>query len=82
MQTPSLAARLADLVGTTPAAAYDLNAACAGYCYAVAQADALVRTGVAVERVVVRSREADASESVIAAWRGRGGVARSTAPSA
>lgn len=53
MQTPSLAARLADLVGTTPAAAYDLNAACAGYCYAVAQADALVRTGVAEHVLVV-----------------------------
>ncbi|WP_424467795.1 beta-ketoacyl-ACP synthase III [Pseudoclavibacter helvolus] len=53
MQTPSLAARLADLVGTTPAAAYDLNAACAGYCYAVAQADALVRSGVAEHVLVV-----------------------------
>ena len=43
--TPSLAARLADALGATPAAAYDISAACAGYCYGIAQADALVRSG-------------------------------------
>jgi 3-oxoacyl-[acyl-carrier-protein] synthase-3 len=44
-QTPSMAAVVADRVGANPAAAYDLNAACAGYTYAVAQADALIRAG-------------------------------------
>lgn len=52
-QTPSMAALVADHVGATPAAAYDLNAACAGYCYAVAQADALVRSGQAKYVLVV-----------------------------
>ncbi|MET0976512.1 MAG: beta-ketoacyl-ACP synthase III [Leifsonia sp.] len=44
-QTPSMAAVVADNVGANPAAAYDLNAACAGYTYAIAQADALIRAG-------------------------------------
>ncbi|MEY9953641.1 beta-ketoacyl-ACP synthase III [Leifsonia sp. EB34] len=52
-QTPSLAAVLADRVGANPAAAYDMNAACAGYAYAVAQADALIRTGQAHYALVV-----------------------------
>ncbi|KRC51028.1 3-oxoacyl-ACP synthase [Leifsonia sp. Root227] len=52
-QTPSLSAVLADRVGANPAAAYDMNAACAGYAYAVAQADALIRTGVAHYALVV-----------------------------
>lgn len=52
-QTPSLAAVLADRVGANPAAAYDVNAACAGYAYAVAQADALIRAGVAHYALVV-----------------------------
>lgn len=46
-QTPSGAAVLADRLGATPAAAYDISAACAGYCYGVGQADALVRSGAA-----------------------------------
>ena len=52
-QTPSMAAVLADRVGSTPAAAYDINAACAGYAYAIAQADALIRTGAAHYALVV-----------------------------
>ena len=52
-QTPSIAALVADHVGATPAAAYDLNAACAGYCYVVAQADALIRSGQAKYVLVV-----------------------------
>ncbi len=52
-QTPSLAAVLADRVGANPAAAYDMNAACAGYAYGIAQADALIRTGQAHYVLVV-----------------------------
>jgi 3-oxoacyl-[acyl-carrier-protein] synthase-3 len=52
-QTPSLAAVLADRVGANPAAAYDVNAACAGYAYGIAQADALIRAGVAHYALVV-----------------------------
>lgn len=51
--TPSMAAQLADRLGIAPAPAYDISAACAGYCYAVAQADALVRSGLAHYVVVV-----------------------------
>jgi 3-oxoacyl-[acyl-carrier-protein] synthase-3 len=46
-QTPSVSAIVADRVGANPAAAYDVNAACAGFSYAVTQADALVRAGAA-----------------------------------
>lgn len=46
-QTPSGATLLAELVGATNAAAYDISAACAGYCYGIAQADSLVRSGTA-----------------------------------
>lgn len=52
-QTPSVSAIVADRIGANPAAAYDINAACAGFTYAVAQADALIRAGVAHYAVVV-----------------------------
>ncbi|GAA4193033.1 ketoacyl-ACP synthase III [Gryllotalpicola kribbensis] len=53
VQTPSMAAVLADRIGATPAAAYDLSAACAGYAYGIAQADALIRAGAARYVLVV-----------------------------
>ncbi|MBD7958591.1 ketoacyl-ACP synthase III [Microbacterium sp. Sa4CUA7] len=53
MQTPSVAAIVADRIGANPAAAYDVNAACAGFAYAVAQADALIRAGAAHYAVVI-----------------------------
>lgn len=52
-QSPSVAAIVADQVGANPAAAYDLNAACAGFAYGVTQADALIRAGAATYVVVV-----------------------------
>ncbi|MEO7121623.1 MAG: 3-oxoacyl-ACP synthase, partial [Lacisediminihabitans sp.] len=52
-QTPSMAAVVADRIGANPAAAYDTNAACAGFSYAVTQADALIRSGAAHYAVVV-----------------------------
>lgn len=52
-QTPSAAAELAYRIGATPAAAFDISAACAGYCYGIAQADALVRSGQAKYVLVV-----------------------------
>lgn len=52
-QTPSIAAIVADRVGANPAAAFDLNAACAGFAYGVAQADALIRAGAAEYALVV-----------------------------
>jgi len=52
-QTPSMAAVVADRVGANPAAAYDSNAACAGFSYGVTQADALIRAGAAHYALVV-----------------------------
>ena len=52
-QTPSMAAVVADRVGANPAAAYDTNAACAGFSYAVTQADALIRSGGAHYALVI-----------------------------
>jgi len=51
--TPSAAASLADRLGATPAPAFDISAACAGYCYGIAQGDALVRSGAASYVLVV-----------------------------
>ena len=51
--TPSAATLLAELVGANPAPAFDISAACAGYCYGIAQADALVRSGMAKFVLVV-----------------------------
>lgn len=50
--TPGGAPVLADRLGIT-AAAFDISAACAGYCYGISQADALVRSGNARNVLVV-----------------------------
>jgi 3-oxoacyl-[acyl-carrier-protein] synthase-3 len=52
-QTPSMAAVVADRVGANPAAAYDTNAACAGFSYGITQADALIRSGAAHYALVI-----------------------------
>lgn len=51
--TPSMASLAAHRLGLTPAAAFDISAACAGYVYGVAQADALVRSGVCDHVLVI-----------------------------
>ncbi len=56
-QTPAGAAIVAARLGANPAAAYDISAACAGYCYGVAQADALVRSGVARNVLVIAAEK-------------------------
>ncbi|MFT3970147.1 MAG: beta-ketoacyl-ACP synthase III [Micropruina sp.] len=55
-QTPSLAAKLAHRLGTN-GAAYDISAACAGFCYGLAQAEALVRSGAARYALVLGVEE-------------------------
>ena len=55
-QTPSMAAKLAHKLGTN-GAAYDISAACAGFCYGLAQAEALVRTGAARYALVIGVEE-------------------------
>ena len=52
-QTPAASAIIADRIGANPAAAYDISAACAGYTYGIAQADALVRSGSARNVLVI-----------------------------
>lgn len=45
LQTPALAAKLAHLLGTQAPAAFDISAACAGFCHAVGLASDMVRSG-------------------------------------
>ena len=51
--TPSLAAKLTEVIGATPAPAYDISASCAGFTYGIAQADAFIRAGLAKYVLVV-----------------------------
>ncbi|MCB1274739.1 MAG: ketoacyl-ACP synthase III [Leucobacter sp.] len=51
--TPSMASLAAHRLGLTPAAAFDISAACAGYVYGVGQADALVRAGTCKNVLVI-----------------------------
>jgi len=52
-QLPAIAPRIAHALGTDGAAAFDLAAACAGFCYGLAQAVALVRDGSAEYVLVI-----------------------------
>jgi 3-oxoacyl-[acyl-carrier-protein] synthase-3 len=47
LQTPAVATLIADELGATPAAAFDISAACAGFCHGVALASDMVRAGTA-----------------------------------
>jgi 3-oxoacyl-[acyl-carrier-protein] synthase-3 len=51
--TPSMASLLAERIGATPAAAYDISAACAGYAYGIAQADSFIKSGIAEYVLVI-----------------------------
>ena len=53
MAFPSTAAILADLLGATDAAAYDLSAGCTGFMYALAQGYGMVAAGLAKRALVV-----------------------------
>jgi len=52
-QTPAIATRIAVEVGAPTAAAFDVSAACAGFCYGIAMANDLVRGGSAPYVLVV-----------------------------
>ncbi|MEV6926598.1 beta-ketoacyl-ACP synthase III [Dactylosporangium sp. NPDC051485] len=54
-QSPAAAPRVAELIGARDAAGLDIHAACAGFTYALAIADAAVRAGQADRVVVVGS---------------------------
>jgi 3-oxoacyl-[acyl-carrier-protein] synthase-3 len=83
--TPSAAANLADRLGATPAPAFDISAACAGYCYGIAQGDALVRSGAADYVLVVGAEKLsdviDNSERTISFLLGDGAGAVVIGPS-
>lgn len=50
---PNAAAQVADRLGTPAAGAFDLNAACAGFCYAVGVASDLIKAGSAGKVLVI-----------------------------
>ena len=53
LQTPSAAAAVAHRLGTAHAAAFDVSAACAGFCYGVSMANDMVRGGSAKYVLVI-----------------------------
>ncbi|WP_190111279.1 beta-ketoacyl-ACP synthase 3 [Streptomyces cinnamoneus] len=52
-QSPAAAPQVATAVGARAAAAFDIHAACAGFCYGLAVADGLIRAGTARHVLVV-----------------------------
>jgi 3-oxoacyl-[acyl-carrier-protein] synthase-3 len=54
---PHASTQIASLLGIHAPGAFDLNAACAGFCYAIAAADQAVRTGAARNVLVVGSEK-------------------------
>ena len=53
VQTPSLAAIVAAELGCVDAAAFDISAACAGFCYGIGMAESLVRSGAATHVLAI-----------------------------
>jgi len=83
--TPSLAALVAERVGANPAPAYDISAACAGYTYGIAQADAFIRSGLAHYVLVIGAEKlsdfAKPSDRTISFLLGDGAGAAVVGPS-
>lgn len=52
-QTPAIAPSIAVELGATGAAAFDISAACAGFCYGIELAQGMVRTGSALYVLVI-----------------------------
>ncbi|HSS67005.1 MAG TPA: beta-ketoacyl-ACP synthase III [Nocardioidaceae bacterium] len=53
MQTPAVATLIADELGANPAAAFDISAACAGFCHGISLASDMVRSGSAKHVLVI-----------------------------
>ena len=53
LQTPAIATAIAYELGTDQAAAFDISAACAGFCHGLALADQMVRGGGAGHVLVI-----------------------------
>ncbi|MEV5748654.1 beta-ketoacyl-ACP synthase III [Actinoallomurus sp. NPDC052308] len=56
-QIPNASARVADRLGISAPGAYDVNAACAGFCYALSNASDAVRAGSARNVLVIGSEK-------------------------
>jgi 3-oxoacyl-[acyl-carrier-protein] synthase-3 len=84
-QTPAGAPQVADRLGIKDPAAYDISAACAGYCYGIGQADALVRSGQAEYVLVIGAEKlsefADPTDRSISFLLGDGAGAAVVGPS-
>ena len=52
-QTPAAATTIASALGAKSAAAFDISAACAGFCYATAMADSFIRTGASTYVLII-----------------------------
>jgi 3-oxoacyl-[acyl-carrier-protein] synthase-3 len=71
-QTPAIATTIASELGATGAAAFDISAACAGFCYGTAMADSFIRSGaskyvlvIGVERLSDMTNLSDRSTAFI-----------------
>src|SRR5918997_3015227 len=71
-QTPAVATTIATELGAQGAAAFDISAACAGFCYATAMADSFVRSGaskyvliIGVERLSDLTNKSDRSTAFL-----------------
>ena len=53
LQTPAIATAIAHELGTNQAAAFDISAACAGFCHGIAMASDMVRAGSAGHALVI-----------------------------
>lgn len=83
--TPAMAPIVAARIGATSAAAYDINAGCAGYCYGIGQADAMIRSGMARHVLVIGAEKlsdyADPTDRTISFIIGDGAGAAVVGPS-
>jgi len=52
-QTPAIATTIASELGAENAAAFDISAACAGFCYATAMADSFIRSGASTHVLII-----------------------------
>jgi 3-oxoacyl-[acyl-carrier-protein] synthase III len=71
-QTPAVATTIASELGAKSAAAFDISAACAGFCYATAMADSFIRIGaskyvliIGVERLTDMTNRSDRSTAFL-----------------
>jgi 3-oxoacyl-[acyl-carrier-protein] synthase III len=71
-QTPAVATTIASELGAKSAAAFDISAACAGFCYATAMADSFIRGGaskyvliIGVERLTDMTNRSDRSTAFL-----------------